>query len=344
MATNVSDCKEKYLTACLEYEIVVEALHILENIPVKGDIIDHLRSDKVKLKDLASSLESEVLKLMPLSKNVMELSDINWYAIRYLDDQGNLSIRIKIALLDPKSTDTLLRDGRHEKELTPRDLEKLLPSVVDSSAMDNWDRERYDRAHGVIQDLLPDQETRQDEKLIRVHAVNRYIERVKGITNIYKRDVYRTENLEDIKQTIRESVNNSELLWEDDDGVRYWIDEFNNVYVEESSDCIVTMYNMDFGFTAELNRHIANEQVKVMKKARDAWEATVDRCEHEIETLTNDVKGTDEAIEALQDQIDTLENEKKIMTATIAKLQSEEKQAKSKFNVEHGKLFRRRTE
>lgn len=342
---------------CL-YDSICQAIRLAKKHDIEDSKIKPLLLAKQRDKKAMSEWHKRLLKQMPLSKNVLHLRG-SWYAIRYLTEKSVLEV--KIELIKDTDISLLMRDGRHERELQRKDLEDLIPALIDEEALAIYKQSLQAKAKEILYEyagILGIEEgdareivneesatTEEDNPVtVSAHAGVRYIQRRLGIKNEVSAEEYRRKNLAEVNEAVLDSFGNASKVWEDADGITYWFNQDNIMHVvgvEGGNPNIITIYEEDFGFDKSINRMIVDGQLQVLSKVRE--ELT------EVEAHSSDINSrVNQEIQGINDEITMLESQVALLVSKRAKLSSDKelhsrqvKAVKDRYVAEFNKLFKK---
>jgi hypothetical protein len=186
---------------------------------------------------------------------------------------------------------------------------------------------------------LPETDITQAVKVSH-HAGCRWVQRTKGMSESQAVD-YKRLNVQEVEKEVREGFESAEHIWTAEDGIEYWFDPNNMIYVYAPREHnIITVYESDFSFAKHINRQIVLEQVQVIKKAWQEYKDAMDCHAEAVEQL-------DVAIGSVNDQIKVLESELELLKAKRDTLMAEKyesakliSKASAAYEAECNKLFK----
>lgn len=309
-----------FLEQKLRYDSLSQAVRLAKANGIDEDGCRRLLAEKAKEKETYIVNMDSVLKSMSLSNNITKLSD-EWYGIRYIDTKSTVALRVEI--LNPRDIPVITRDGRRERDLTRSEMDALIPAILDHDALDRYKNNVASGARDVIKDVFNIEITEVEEAtlLITFHAGVRYVQRVLGLYPNSEGSAgdYRKGHGAEIDKSIADGFAQAELLWVATDGVEYYFDANNIVYVK-TDQSIVTLYESDFGFSKPINRSIVLQHIQVVQEEF----YNMEQLEVEVGRKT----------EEIQDQIASIESETSVLEAQIAYLNA----SKNTLNVRKDEL------
>lgn len=368
-----TDIKAQFMADKCLYDGLSQAVRLAKNSGLDERDIKPLILLKQKHKKIVVEAHSKLLKIMPLSQNTLPLGD-DWYAIRYLNDKTNTEVKIEI--MKDKDIGLLARDGRYERELTRKELDTMLPGLIDEDALELYKQSLQKRARelvfehtGVLIDSdgvtsiplgsmpingmpevpeVTEEPIEEDDEFkpvtVSVHAGMRYVQRRLGIKNEVAAEEYRRKNTEEVIEAVLDGFGTATKVWEDDDEIAYWFDPDNLMYVvgmQGGNPNIITLYEEDFGFDKHINRLVAEEQLKVLAKVKNELNEAEANTADANERLEGEVNGIKDEITALESQIEMLVAKRAKLIADRDLGKKGVKAIRDRYNAEFNKLFKK---
>jgi hypothetical protein len=334
-------CKE-FMQLKFTYDSTSYAVKIAKQQGADDKSTSKLIQIKQQIKDSYVESSEKILRKMPLSKNILKLQ-VGWYAVRYTNSKGDMML--KIESLVEKDLYMIQRDGRRERELTKDDVDRILPGIQDEVTLEIYKKEITKRAVSLVQEHTGLQITMEiDEKggaLVSSHAKLRWVQRKVGIQSEQEAYEHLRTRSKDIESAVLQGFDKSDLVWTGEDGIQYWFDEDNIMYVIGKDQTIITLYEEDFGFDKDINRSIVLQQMGVIReKAKELEEG---RSKHlsvskDTELTLNHVNGR---IKVLEAKIDHLISKKAEALSTRETSYKGLRVIEEKFNNESNKLFKK---
>jgi hypothetical protein len=154
---------------------------------------------------------------------------------------------------------------------------------------------------------------------ITKHARERWVERVNP------------EAGDMVEKQVFEAVNKAEHIWQDKEGIDFYIDNNFIEYVcDLKKQAVITLFDIDYGFPKDINNKIANDLIQKVRLARENVEATKvnqtkQREKNEIEKTRYlmDISGLQEKIKKLESQIKQIDANNQQMDAELNIVQKE---------------------
>jgi len=363
----VQKLRSKYLEICSHKELLKEITGVSEFKEAEKAI----KWELTKAKEQMAELMDKALRTMKLATNVERLWD-DWYVVRHVRPGGETALELKCLI--PGETLRLRRDGRNDRELTRADLDMYLPAMENTFSKHLWQDEvklevtrlypiyaiekpkaEEVKPKGIV---TPDGhviayepkeleviEPKQDNS-VTVHAGGRFVQRklLLHVTSLEKAQKHFLQNVSEIKPMILEAFNapTTELLFEDEEGIAYYFDADNFVYLWGKADGrIITYYEEDFGFAKHINRNIVIQQVEELKNAFEYYkQLQVDNAnEHESAKSSLDLLEDEEAL--LLAKLEAIKAHKKEITASLDLSDKTLASHKKEYEAERNKLFRK---
>lgn len=347
--------RDKFMADKCMYDSLSQAIKLLRSNGCSDKQIKPLTLMKQEYKKTCSDNSSRMLRAMPLSNNIVQL-DGSWYGIRYLNEKADTCLKIDILRKD--DVKLIQRDGRYERELTRRDIESLLPGMLDDEALELYKQHLTQQARalaygqsGVLIGDMPE-ETELEEPMIEeekpivvsFHAGKRWAQRVIGIKNEQQAEDYYRKHMVEVNEAVLSAYGKAEKVWEDEDNITYWFDADNIMYVRGIQDGVtkvITLYEEDFGFTKEINRMIALKQLEVLASVRNGLREAEAKVSETNARVDYDVQTINDEITVLESQIAVLVSQR---AKAIADRDLDNKQVKAnkdKYVAEFNKLFKK---
>lgn len=348
----------------------------VEGIPTSK--VKKLHQERSKVNKKINHNESQILSRMTLASNIQLTSREPWVFVRYQDDQ---SLDTKLCLMPVLDgcLSTLLIDGRESNQLTLMALNSLKPLVLDAKAVNALEDQSVPEAIDELKALgcvldktlatnhktvvlmslvnepekkdeashetLPQPVSESVDLIVSAHSGKRWAQRVIGVADDTRAELYFRANAESIRKAILEAVAKAEKVWQDSaDNIDYLLDENNIIYVighEQAIPTIITLYELEFGFTKEINRTITLAQIEVLKSHHAVWIETESLVNIERAQAMDTSASIDEDIALLEAQLRAKKAEKKSIEADIDKMNSTVTLAEQVFAKEHSKLFKK---
>lgn len=366
----IQKLRNKYLEICSHKELLKE----ISGVPEFKESEKAAKWELSKAKEDMGVLMDKALKTMKLASNVERLWD-DWFVVRHVRPGGETALELKCLI--PGETPRLRRDGRNDRELTRAELDLLLPAMENTYSKHLWQDEvklevanlypiyaiekpKVEVEDQVVVKPLPKLvvEDKQGETVVEVvepkdnsvtvHAGGRFVQRklLLHVNSLDKAQKHFLHNIAEIKPMILESFHSpdTELLFEDEEGIAYYFDKDNFVYLWGKPDGrIITFYEEDFGFAKHINRSIVMQQVEELKNAYEYY------CQLQVENA-REHEESKEALALLEDEeallLAKLEAVRAHKTEITASLELSDKTLashKKEYEAERNKLFRKKT-
>ncbi|MMZ43566.1 hypothetical protein D1872_51220 [compost metagenome] len=332
--------------AKIAYDVIEKQIELIGESD-DSDISTSLASQMIKARDAMETAKTGVLKKMTLVSNVVETAMLpGWYMVTFQDKDGSRDLLFAPVLSN--SLYLIQRNVKEESDWKRSELDTLLPSVVDSYKQQAYEDTVAKKAIKALSEMgwvdweeeVEDQTTESQIKT-SYHAECRWVQRVMGISSEYKAADYRNDHIEEVREAIKRGFSTAERVWVAEDGVEYWFDPDNMMYVyDPSQQTIITVYESDFTFSKDINRSIVFSQLEEIKSA---WDKLVDvkECHKDAEDqIAAEIGSIDDQIALLQAEIDLLSAKKQ--TKLSEKLESLRvmESARTQYTTEFNKLFR----
>lgn len=153
------------------------------------------------------------------------------------------------------------------------------------------------------------------------HIMQRWVERIVGITEKLERDAYITNNVEQIKEHIDKTFNFSTFIYKGQIGdhiTRHYYLKDDILFVSNTTnDALITVWKVDFGFTHELNLTVAKGLIREIHRLNNIKEEVEFQQLLEKEKLDDELAKIKEEEDILAKQLKILKEKKfSVMEAT----------------------------
>lgn len=144
------------------------------------------------------------------------------------------------------------------------------------------------------------------------HARERWIERVDP------------EAGDKAEKQVLDSINKAEYIWRDKDGIDFYIDNnFIEYICNPDRQCIVTVFDIDYGFPKDINIKIATDLIQKVRLSKENIEANKSSQYKQREKNEYDRNKYKLEIEELQAKIKKIENKIKEVDANDQQMDAE---------------------
>jgi hypothetical protein len=364
----IQKLRNKYLEICSHKELLKD----ISGVSEFKESEQAIKWELTKAKEDMGTLMDKALKTMKLASNVERLWD-DWYVVRHVRPGGETALELKCLI--PGETPKLRRDGRNDRELSRADLDFFLPAMENTFSKHLWQDEvklevaklypiyaiekpKVEVADQVVIKPLPKitvAEVNGESQIVvepkpdnsvTVHAGGRFVQRklMLHVSSLDKAQKHFLHNVTEIKPKILEAFHapTTELLFEDEEGIAYYFDADNFVYLWGKGDGrIITFYEEDFGFAKHINRSIVMQQVEELKNAYEYYcQLQVENAnEHENAKSSLDLIADEEAL--LLAKLEALRAHKTEITASLDLSDKTLASHKKEYEAERNKLFRK---
>jgi hypothetical protein len=339
-----TDTISKFMDMKLAYDSLSQAIKLANTNMLEEKKVMPLIAEKAKLKEKYVKENEALVKKMPLASNLIDLGD-GWYGIRYVNEKADT--QLKTELLLGTELWCIERDGRNESELTRAQLEALLPSIIDEGALEEYKVVLHNRACTIVHErcglfIAPVGAEASVTRMTAVshHAGVRWVQRKMGITNDLRAEEYKRANLREIEGAVLEGFFSAEHLWTDDDGVEYYFDPDNTMYVLVNH-TIVTLYESDFTFAKHINRDIVFAQASVIKECYDAWGQAEHKHAEVVGAIGGQLDAIDGEIGELEVRMQLLNSRRQTLVSQREESQHDTSYHRTKYFNECNKLFKK---
>jgi hypothetical protein len=146
------------------------------------------------------------------------------------------------------------------------------------------------------------------------HFLKRWVERVIGITTEKERDEYISTNKEMIEEHANKTFKFAQFLYKGqigDNVTRNYHIKDNLIFVTNTTDdAFITIYEVDLGFTDELNATVRKGLVEEIKKLTTEKEEIEFKIELEVEEIYHKADSIEEQIKIMKEQVANMEKER----------------------------------
>jgi hypothetical protein len=154
------------------------------------------------------------------------------------------------------------------------------------------------------------------------HSKDKFAERVKGIKDFTERNLYVSQNSEQIEGWIREMYDYSQFLWSGQLGANstsatYRIKGDVVLLLDTKETAIVTLFRANFGFPQETNLIVIRDLVAEIVERNEEAETERVKWESAKEVKQQEADSLDSQIRNLQEQLSLLQSKKKILSDDI---------------------------
>lgn len=182
--------------------------------------------------------------------------------------------------------------------------------------------------------------------VVSYHACQRWIERILNITSATQINSYYKANVDEVRRDIKKafSADGTKLIWVDNEGIKYYINSDNLMFVvgsEHGSDTIITLYEVDYGFSKHINSMVIKEQAKVLEVSRDELDELKLKSEAKRQDLNSELYNITDEMSALKSKLKYLEAEERLVKNELDLIGAEVSMKQAEFNKEYNKLFKK---
>ena len=153
------------------------------------------------------------------------------------------------------------------------------------------------------------------------HFLERWVERIVGITDTRERNEYIVKNKERIIEHSTTMFENSRKIYTGQIGSNvtrnYYIKDDIILITNTTDDALITVYKIDLGFTNRINLMVAKELLDEINQLNEEKEKVELETLNEIEDMKLKVYKIEEEIENLSKQINNLNKLKESIESTI---------------------------
>jgi hypothetical protein len=337
---------DEYLKVKKEYDSIVRAIKVAKGYEVEETKVQKLVELKMPIKKRFKDLNDTLVRLIPKSTNVAEIGD-GWYAVRYLNENKVLYARVDMLL--PREVQYLERDTRTARDYSRYELETLALAYIDepsvalylSSINKSSATLLYDYC-GIVVEVGEDNAQKGENGVLRVstHAGKRWVQRKLNISSESDAEIYQNNHFHEVNRLVLDAFKNAELIWQGRDGVKFYFDAENMMYVVDNS-TIVTAYEENFGFTPDINRYIVFKQLEVLKSSMESLVESENGYDKRLSELNSELDDISGEIETYQAKIDLLLAKKQHLVSSRECCTKELRMKRQEFSLEFNKLFKK---
>jgi hypothetical protein len=158
------------------------------------------------------------------------------------------------------------------------------------------------------------------------HFLERWVERVVGITTEKEKKEYITKNKQMITEHANESFERSDFIWKGqlgDNITRHYYLMDDIVFITNTSDdALITTYKVDLGFTEDLNRTVRRGLVLEVKRLREEKENIELQILEEVEEKFHQADNLEEEIKIMELQLANIKKQREFLKEEAKMLQS----------------------
>lgn len=316
------------------------------------DLLDeHYLANKSKVGDVTASL----LTMWDGNHKLNTLMTDGMCFIRYREQDGTRDVCMTSVVKD--RLDIVKRHLNVEGDITKDTLESSFEVLVDWDTWDEFlqeiDKFSLERCKEYVSNSATmlsleetfnkEEEEEIEEEIIQqagIHAVERYVERVLGITEsavIKHESVHR---FVEYKEKIETMYKEADVLYETR-GKVFKITKDNVILVYKAKDNkIMTLYKKDYGFTEEINRQIIFMQIDVIKNEEAKLKDIESAYKKQISVYYDEEKECRKEIEELQAKLDKANEKLNRVLRCKKSARSMMEESENKYKEEYDKIFK----
>lgn len=156
------------------------------------------------------------------------------------------------------------------------------------------------------------------------HFIKRWVERVSKITTEREINEYVIKNKERIVEHANETFKYAQHIYKGQIGDNitrnYYIKDNLVFVVNTTNDALITIYEVDLGFTEELNDTVRKGLIKEIEKLQAKKEEDEFNLLEEVDDLEHSISMLEDEIKILQEQVNNLEENKKFKKQELNQL------------------------
>ncbi|AGY46911.1 hypothetical protein CampHawk_33 [Bacillus phage CampHawk] len=353
MDTNIYTCAKELRSLLTEQRVNKRIRSMLSDIPNQSDVKwDSFQEYSHNIDRKVREVTTSLLGMWDGNHNLNTLMTDGMCFIRYRLPEG-----MRQVLLTPTVKDRLDIVKRHlslESDITEELLQSNLELVrdwdawgvylqeIDKMALDKCKQYVSDTALKTIKELFS-KEKEPEQELVQpagIHAVERYIERILGITDpavVKHESVHR---FVEYKEKIENMYKEAEVLFKTK-GKVYKITKDNVILAyKENDNKIMTLYKKDFGFTEEINRQIIFMQIDVIKNEKAKLEDIQKAYKKQMSVYYDEEKEYRAEIEELQAKLDKANAKLNHVLRCKKSAKSMMEESENSYQEEYDKIFK----
>ncbi|WCS68456.1 hypothetical protein Goe16_00380 [Bacillus phage vB_BsuM-Goe16] len=345
-------CAKELRPLVTEEQAFTRARELLQDVPDQSEVRwDEFQEQAHRTKDKEHSLTTELLSLWDNNHRLNTLMTDGMCFIRYVMQGG-----VKGVLLTPVLKNRLDIVRRHlgiESDIPEDILQHNIEHVRDWEAWGEYIEEineltrqkciEYTTGSALehFKTLSQKEEPKEEEDVqAGIHAVERYIERVLGITepsSIKHESVHR---FVEYKEKIETMYRKADVLYEIKDKV-YKITKDNIILAYKGNDNkIMTLYKKDYGFTKEINRKIIFMQLEVIKNEKAKLDDIDKAYRDQMAVYCKEEKQYKAEVEELQEKLDRANAKLSQVMRCKRSARSMMEESERKYQEEYNKVFK----
>lgn len=351
MDTNkLYSCAGELRPLITEEQAFTKARELLQDVPDQSEVRwDDFQEQAHRTKDKEYSLTTELLSLWDRNHRLNTLMTDGMCFIRYRMKGG-----MKGVLLIPVLKDRLDIVKRHldiESDISEEVLQHTVEYVKDWEAWGEYIEGINEMARqkcieyttgSASEDFKTLSQKAKEEEDVQagIHAVERYVERVLGIT---EPDIIKHESLHrfaEYKEKIETMYRKADVLYEVKDKV-YKITKDNIILAYKGNDNkIMTLYKKDYGFTEEINRKIIFMQLEVIKNEKAKLDDIDKAYRDQMAVYCKEEKEYKAEVEELQEKLDRANAKLSQVMRCKRSARSMMEESERKYQEEYNKVFK----
>ena len=153
------------------------------------------------------------------------------------------------------------------------------------------------------------------------HFIERWVERIIGIKTKDERNLYITQNRDQLIKHANETFDYAQFIYKgqlgDNITRHYYIKDDIVLILNTTEDALITVYKVDLGFTPEINANVRKELLKEIENLHKVKDESDFEILTELESKEASLNLIDEQIKILQQQLDNLKKQRSFKVEEI---------------------------
>ena len=340
------DFSDDYYYAKLEHAALCRAVKMAREQDFDNALLDKMMNARKEAEDIAAGYSRRALAaIVPAGTNIGKMRGLDGWYVFCWQGAKKKNFATPEPLL-PNEIDRVLVDLKKNPIFSTCDKDKYLPLATNFELLERHKDKVCERANILLWEFAQNtpqkavhepQEARaapehmEHEDPVTLHAVDRWIQRVLGITEKPEFNTYREAHFQEVKKQVLDTFEQSELVYENDSGAWHFHKKTAMFFLVKGLK-IVTLYVNDFGFTKAINKKITLEQLKLVQKLQRDYEKAKGSIKEKTDELASRIKESEERIQREREIIKELTAQKDESFFVI-------RQGRFELEAEENKLF-----
>jgi len=332
------DVADSFWADKVRYDSLCQAVKVVSSTG-REDLVDQLTPQKTAAKQAyikALNVLTNLVKVPGSNTNIHHIRD-SWYVVRVTTDKNIVGVSVEP--FNQRDLYMIERNPSKERDISRAELDTIAPAMLDTEALEEYKIHLRQEAN-VILESYGIEPSSSGCPVVSVHASRRYVQRILGIKNEALAEEHRRANSLTISEEVLKGFNSAQLIWEGNDGVQYWLDENNIVYVYTDF-TVVTLYEEDFGFDKAINRMVTFAQIEVLNKVYKELYDSEQEYAQKIDSADAEAQNITDQIQVLEAELSKLQARKNLLLATKEEAGKSVNAIRARYNAEFNKLFKK---